>query len=128
MNVDADIASLDLDGVAYKLHLDEGWDLERIDSAIADYRIFLQALRLAGGEVVPTRLVDSVWHHHILDTEKYMGDCRSLFGGYIHHYPYSGLFGIKDAARQQARFERSLAIYENIRRSGVQLEKKERRG
>jgi hypothetical protein len=128
MTIDPDIASLDLDAVAYKLHLDQGWGLKPIDRAIADYRIFLQAVRHRGSEMVPSRRVDAVWHHHILDTEKYMADCARLFGGYVHHYPYSGLFGEADAARQHARFERSLAVYEEIRRSTGGTPTKQRRG
>lgn len=114
MSIDPDIAALDLDPMAYKLHLDEGWELDRIDRAIADYRRFLQAIRDSDGKMVPTRIMDAVWHHHILDTEKYMADCQRLFGGYVHHYPYSGMFGEADAALQKARFERSLAAYQRF--------------
>lgn len=127
MKIDDDIAALDLDPIAYKLHLDEGWDLSRIDGSIGDYRVFLQALRNAGGQLVPTRLIDTVWHHHILDTEKYIEDCQRLFGRYVHHYPYSGLFGEEDAARQRDRFTRSLTVYDTIRQSKVQQETDERR-
>lgn len=115
--IDRDIAALDLDPIAYKLCLDEGWALEYLDAQIAEYRIFLQAVRNGGGDLVPTRAVDEVWHHHILDTQKYGEDCERLFGRFVHHYPYSGLMGEEDAIQQRGRFERSLSIYDGIRRS-----------
>ncbi len=35
----------------------------------------------------PTEIIDSFWHEHILDTQKYFADCNALFGGYMHHTP-----------------------------------------
>jgi hypothetical protein len=114
MKLDADIESLDLDPIGYKLCLDEGWPLAQIDQAISDYRVFLQAIRLGVGPLVPTKRTDTVWHHHILDTEKYHGDCHQIFGRYVHHFPYSGLLDEVDAENQKRRFSRSLAVYEAI--------------
>lgn len=114
MNIDQDISALDLDPIGYKLCLDEGWALDQIDQAITEYRIFLQAVRLNVGPLVPTNQTDTVWHHHILDTEKYHEDCDNLFGRYVHHFPYSGLMGEDDAQLQEKRFSRSLAVYQEI--------------
>ena len=36
---------------------------------------------------VPSKLVDLVWHLHILDTKAYFADCKEIFGKYIHHSP-----------------------------------------
>lgn len=45
-------------------------------------RLRLLALRLAYPEVdiVPCRLVDEMWHRHILDTQAYAEDCERIFG------------------------------------------------
>lgn len=40
--------------------------------------------------VVPSKLVDLVWHEHILDTFTYKRDCSRLFGRYVHHNPSFG--------------------------------------
>lgn len=37
----------------------------------------------------PTDIIDSFWHEHILDTQKYFNDCNLLFGRYLHHTPSS---------------------------------------
>merc|ERR1712151_930213 len=40
-----------------------------------------------------SKLVDIVWHEHIIDTKQYMIDCDRLFGRYLHHYPDFGQVG-----------------------------------
>lgn len=114
MRLDPDIAALNLDPISYKLHVDEDWSLKEIDAAILNYRVFLQAIRNHSGNLVPTKQIDTVWHHHILDTEKYIADCDKIFGRYVHHFPYSGLLGKEDADRQRQRFKKSEKIYKNI--------------
>ena len=105
MKIDQDIMELDLDPIAYKVCRDEGWPLHDVDTAVLEYRAFLQVVRDAEPDffAAPTRAIDIVWHHHILDTQKYFADTEMLFGRYLHHYPYSGVFGDNDAEQQSAR-------------------------
>lgn len=110
--MDKDIIELDLEPIAYKVCRDEGFTIEEVDNAIEDYRIFLQLIRNSepGSLVAPTSLIDIVWHHHILDTLKYMDDCSHIFGRYIHHYPYSGIFGKEDAEIQNNRVDNTIRL------------------
>jgi len=39
---------------------------------------------------VPSKLVDLVWHEHILDTQQYEVDSQRMFGKYVHHAPSFG--------------------------------------
>ena len=105
LELDQDIRSLNLECIAYKACRDEGWTLEQVDQIEERYRYYLQMIRNEKGQepIAPTRDVDVFWHHHILDTAKYMEDCQQLFGAYIHHFPYSGVFGGEDAHKQQTR-------------------------
>jgi hypothetical protein len=64
-----------------------GWDEERADEAIANYRLFLFFTQLFGVPVSPTKDVDETWHSHILHTNKYFLDCDKMFGKYLHHLP-----------------------------------------
>jgi hypothetical protein len=106
--LDPDIAELDLAPIAFKACMDEGWDIEKVDTVTLRYRWFLQTIRSEpDASLAPPRDVDLFWHHHILDTRKYIEDCQRLFGQYIHHFPYSGIRGDKDAAEQDERFQRS---------------------
>jgi len=97
--------SLDLGPLAYQLMQARsgcGWSKAQTLQNIAGYLAFLYLVdhypRL---QLVPTQAVDQVWHHHILDTQKYAEDCQHLFGQLIHHFPYLGTRG--DADQQQWR-------------------------
>jgi hypothetical protein len=113
--VDADILALDLDAIAYKLAVDDGWAMQEIDEVERQYRAFLHLVRhLPSFRFAPTRRQDAMWHHHILDTEKYARDCQQVFGRFVHHWPYSGLLGPSDAQAQEARFVESQRLLEEI--------------
>jgi hypothetical protein len=112
--IDADIAALDLEPIAYKVCLDEGWSIEQVDQTEIEYRAFLQSIRCQVSGLVPSRNVDIFWHHHILDTQKYIEDCELLFGRYIHHFPYAGLLGSDDAKTHTGNFTRSQSYIADI--------------
>ena len=78
------------------------WPPKAAEQAIEGYRDFLKrvlAFRRQREEneakevqdpdhgPAPDRIVDIVWHTHILFTEKYHEDCETLFGEYLHHRP-----------------------------------------
>lgn len=99
------IAGLDLTPVKYKLIRESGWTSDQADRADRRYRVFLQLVLLWPDEVhVPTHEIDEMWHAHILDTYKYMEDCKNIFGYYLHHFPYLGLRGSEDARQADEKF------------------------
>lgn len=109
--LDPDIADLDLAPIAFKACMDEGWDIEKVDRITLRYRYFLQTVRNEPDtDLAPPKDIDLFWHHHILDTRKYIEDCERLFGQYIHHFPYSGIRGDTDAQEQDERFQRSQSL------------------
>jgi hypothetical protein len=94
-------ASLDLRDVRMKLADPEeghGASPAQLDLMEAEYRKFL-ALQLADPDaaIVPCKLVDDIWHQHILDTAAYREDCDAIFGRFLDHYPYFGMRGDDDA-------------------------------
>jgi hypothetical protein len=52
-------------------------------------REYLAFLASASGnrEIRPKKLIDELWHKHILDTRAYARDCENWFGNFIHHRP-----------------------------------------
>lgn len=93
---------LDLTNVRRKLADPEegkGYDVAHLDRMETEYRRYL-ALQLAypDRDIVPCRIVDEMWHQHILDTMAYALDCDAIFGSFLHHYPY---FGMRDEAELQ---------------------------
>ena len=94
---------LDLSNVRMKLADPEeghGYTETQLDVMEDEYRKFL-ALHLAypDADVVPCKLVDEIWHQHILDTAAYREDCDAIFGRFLDHFPY---FGMRDEQDAQA--------------------------
>lgn len=88
------IDALDLERFVPKLQRDHKSyfpDEETARKAIAEYRRMLKLVqRYPSSPVVPSKLVDLVWHEHILDTMQYRRDTLRMFGQYIHHNPSFG--------------------------------------
>ena len=110
--LDEDLRLLDLECISYKVCRDEGWALDKVDRIEKAYRAFLQVLRNVdrAHPVAPTLEIDKYWHHHILDTQKYQADCQAIFGYFVHHFPYSGVFGDDDAKGQCERVRNTVSL------------------
>jgi hypothetical protein len=106
---------LDLSNVRMKLADSEegpGLPAERLDLMEAEYRKFL-ALHLAfpEAEIVPCKMVDEIWHRHILDTAAYRTDCDALLGEFLDHLPYFGMRGEADARALEDAYADTLERY-----------------
>jgi hypothetical protein len=90
----------------------KGYALAQLDLMEDEYRKFL-ALHLAfpDADIVPCKLVDEIWHQHILDTRAYHADCQAIFGSYLHHYPYFGMCGESDAQALADAYAETIARY-----------------
>ncbi|HYC88591.1 MAG TPA: hypothetical protein VEO54_05220 [Thermoanaerobaculia bacterium] len=90
--IDPAIARIDLEPVKAKLQDMEdglGWTAEQCDAAEVMYKRFLHLnKKFPNFVLVPSRMIDSVWHQHILDTRAYHRDSEQIFGEYLHHNPY----------------------------------------
>lgn len=112
------INEIDLEPIKFKLvhDSDTEWTIERVDKVAAEYKRFL-ALILKNTitnrvqSIVPIKEVDEFWHAHILDTAKYVEDCQSCLGFFLHHFPYLGLRGPDDAQALKDRFRESREYY-----------------
>ena len=106
---------LDLSDVRMKLaDADEGPGLDeaQIDLMEGEYRKFL-ALQLAHPEatIVPCKIVDEMWHRHILDTAAYRRDCEAIFGRFLDHYPYFGMRNEAEAEELTDAYAETLDLY-----------------
>jgi hypothetical protein len=109
---------VDLDRFADKLVTDPLTSSKFADVSVYDvieeYRKMLYLMQLYPTEViVPSPLVDLVWHSHILDTMAYFHDCEMLFGKYAHHKPSFGGQEEKEELAEsfQAMIERYVDVY-----------------
>lgn len=83
------------------------------DAAEQEYRRFLTLKRFYPSvALVPSKQVDAVWHAHILDTRAYREDCHLVFGRFIDHYPYFGIYGEDDYQELKNAFAHTVALYE----------------
>jgi len=109
------IEKLNFDKLKWKLtkSVEASWTEELCNLAEVEYKKFL-SLKLIYPKIsfVPNKLVDKFWHEHILDTASYMKDCQSVFGFFLHHYPYFGIYGAEDQNNLQDAFEQSVKFYE----------------
>lgn len=112
----AAIQGLDLDPIKLKLtdrEEGQGWSREYADRMELAYKRFLTLLvKYPEETIAPTKDVDKFWHAHILDTLKYAADCESVFGYFLHHFPYFGMRGEQDAADLRAAAARMHEIYQ----------------
>lgn len=82
----ASIQNLDLTAESLRFMRDGGYTPDDAQRAEFLYRCFL-ALCATGAEVTPSEFVDDFWHAHLADTRKYMIDCDTVCGRFIHHDP-----------------------------------------
>ncbi len=83
------------------------------DMAELEYRRFLTLKRFYPSvALVPSKTVDAIWHAHILDTRAYREDCQQVFGRFIDHYPYFGIYGQDDYQELKNAFAQTVALYE----------------
>lgn len=88
----------------------QGWTPEQALEAEKWYRRYLVLIaKYPRLRAVPNLPIDLYWHQHILDTRKYAQDCQTIFGEFIHHYPYFGLNGDRD--ERDASFDETCAMY-----------------
>lgn len=115
--IDADIASIDLEMVKMKLCEPKegiGWTRDQVEDAEIEYKRYLHLTRhfpYPTYSIVPNKIMDTIWHYHILDTRAYHKDCERVFGHYIHHFPYFGLRGEDDARDLHDAFLKTKEYY-----------------
>ena len=109
------IEALDLGPVKFKLmdpQEGEGWTRQLVEHMEMRYKRYLTLVAKYPHEAIaPDKDVDKFWHAHILDTRKYIDDCESVFGFYLHHFPYFGMRGAEDAAALERAGERTRELY-----------------
>ena len=110
------IDNLNFDRIKHKLMVSEDgekWTYEQCELAEREYKRFLTMIKLnPKRNFVPTKLMDKFWHQHILDTLAYHKDCMQVFGFFLHHFPYFGIYGTEDQANLSKAFEKTKAFYQ----------------
>ena len=107
--------NLDLEPIKFSLTRREdgpNWPLSKAEGVELWYRRFLYLSNIYDDKViVPSKDIDTFWHTHILDTQKYMFDCETLFGRYVHHFPYFGMRGKEDREQLKRAFRETEKLF-----------------
>lgn len=111
-----ELVDIDLRPILFKIQCEnESLDGGPIDPEAAElaYRRFLTLhLRYPDRTLVPSALIDLVWHYHILDTRKYAEDCKRIFGYFLHHDPYFGIGDEDSRMKNQQAWAETQALWE----------------
>ena len=95
-----------------------GWSEARAAAALRDYHHFLLLHFLFPEDTFAlSRDADTVWHLHILDTQRYGRDCAMLFNHFLHHIPRIGCQG--DRERLDAHQRHTISRLSNLGRQGL---------
>lgn len=110
-----EILALDFERIKYKLQVkDDGerWTKEQAELGELEYKRYLTLIKVyRHRSIVPSQLMDDFWHQHILDTKAYREDCDQVFGYFIDHFPYFGIYGTEDRQNLLDSFEETKKIY-----------------
>ena len=108
----ARVMLLDFSMLVRKLQGEHQWTAEHCAEVEILYRKFMALnIRYPDKKICPSGPIDEFWHAHILDTRAYAADCETLFGEYLHHFPYFGMRGPKDRNDLEAAFEESMDLF-----------------
>ena len=93
-----------------RLAQENQWSQEFTERAVEEYRKFLYLAVTCQHPVVPSHLVDCVWHLHLIYTRSYWDDlCRGVLGRPLHHHPAQG--GATHRADSWVNYRKSLESY-----------------
>lgn len=109
--------SIDLSKIAHRLTTKLGWSLDLTTMAIAEYRRFLVLGAVKSQRewhLVPTQVIDEVWHAHILHTRQYVRDCEAIFGHYFHHSPSSATGNSPEKHQMREWHKRTISLYQTV--------------
>ena len=116
--VDKEIEKLNFERIKYKLSLKKDndgqeWSKEKIKIAEKEYKRYLTLIKIHYPKsIVPSKIMDEFWHMHILDTKAYREDCKKVFGRFIDHFPYFGIYGNEDKTNLEKSFEETKKLYQ----------------
>lgn len=109
------VAAINFERLSWKLSQSSEAKMSTEDCTLAEreYRRFLTLkVMYPKMELVPNKLLDEYWHAHILDTAAYRKDCDAVFGYFLDHFPYFGIYGQDDRNNLEQAFHRTVALYE----------------
>ncbi|AKK72544.1 hypothetical protein OK18_07800 [Chryseobacterium gallinarum] len=109
--------SLDAPDAAFpfskKLAKEENWSRDFTAKAIEEYKKFVYLCCILPNGASPSKIVDKVWHMHLIYTQNYWEDfCPNILKRNLHHHPSKG--GVEDQSKHRNWFIYTLKAYQQI--------------
>lgn len=96
-----------------RLAKEQGWSQGFTLRAIQEYKRFAFLSAVSATPVTPSKVVDEVWHLHLIYTRNYWEDfCGKALGKRLHHQPGNGLE--EDESRFQRQYAETLELYRSF--------------
>lgn len=94
-----------------KLTSDNDWSLSYAKEVFLEYKKFVWLAKVGQSRVVPSKVIDNVWHLHMTFTKSYWHDlCRDILDFELHHIPSSSSRESQQLDRIQ--YKNTLIMYE----------------
>lgn len=94
-----------------KLTSENGWSLSYAKEAFLEYKKFVWLASIGQSAVVPSKVIDKVWHLHMTFTKSYWHDlCGDVLGFELHHMPSPNTKNSLQADKIQ--YKNTLLMYE----------------
>ena len=93
-----------------RLQQEQGWTLAFTRLAVDEYRRFVQLAVTAPHAVTPSKVVDEVWHTHLMFKQDYWTRFTPLLPAPLHHEPGDGTSSSNAHFRDQ--YTRTLDLYQ----------------
>lgn len=96
-----------------KLAKEENWSTDFVRKAIEEYKKFVYLCCILPNGASPSKIVDKVWHMHLIYTQNYWEDfCPNILKRSLHHHPSTG--GSSESVKHQNWFSETLENYRII--------------
>lgn len=93
-----------------RLAEENNWSKDFALLAIEEYKKFMFLSACAGHDVTPSKIIDKVWHLHLIYTRSYWEEmCGKILGKRIHHNPTEG--SNEEDSKYSNQYEQTLNSY-----------------
>lgn len=104
-----------------KLAKEENWSLDFTRKAIEEYKKFVYLCCILPNGASPSKIVDKVWHMHLIYTQNYWEEfCPAILKRALHHHPSKG--GANENHKHQHWFTDTLKGYKEIFQADAPME------
>lgn len=104
-----------------KLAKEENWSLDFTRRAIEEYKKFVYLCCILPNGASPSKIIDKVWHMHLIYTQSYWEDfCPNILKKPLHHHPSKG--GSEENRKHRNWFADTLKGYQEAFQSEAPLE------